>query len=86
MSSFEPPGNAVKMESVVAGAPGYCTFLVSGAGLISLTFNTKIHDMISANCAIIDDYIPSPEGYGVPLLDYESFLLGRGCMMIGFGY
>jgi len=29
--------------------------------------HTQVHDVVSANGTIIDNDIPSPEGYGVPL-------------------
>lgn len=31
--------------------------------------------MVSANGTVIDDYIPGPQGDGIPLLDLEAFLV-----------
>jgi hypothetical protein len=58
LASLEPSGNAVEVEGVVAHTPGDSAFLI--AGLIRLTFNTRIHYMISANCTVVYMNIPCP--------------------------
>lgn len=34
--------------------------------------HTQVHNVITANGAVVDDDIPSPEGYGVPLGEGQS--------------
>ena len=54
--------------------PGDCAVLRGRRTLIRLALNTHVHDVVAADCTIINFYIPSPQGYGVPFLDFESFL------------
>ena len=42
--------------------------------LICLAFDAKIHDVISADGAVVDDNVPGPEGDCVPLLHFEPLL------------
>ena len=39
-----------------------------------MAFNAEVHDVISANGAVVNDDVPSPKRYGVPFLNLESFL------------
>lgn len=48
----------MKVESVIAGAPGDGTFGAAVARLIRLALNAGIHDMIATDGTVIDDYIP----------------------------
>lgn len=73
LTSLEPTRDAVKMESMVADAPGDCTLFGGCRGLICLTLDTQIHDVIAANCTVVDDNVPGPEGHRGPLLHLESF-------------
>lgn len=52
---------------MIANSPSDSTFLSSGGALVCLTFNTEVHDVVSANGAVIDNNVPSPESDGVPL-------------------
>jgi hypothetical protein len=54
-------------KTYVADAPGYCTFLAGSRGLVGLAFNAEIHDVVTANGAVVDDDIPRPESDRVPL-------------------
>jgi len=58
--SAEPTRNTVKMEGVIANAPCNVTFLVVGCGLVGLTFDAQVHDVIAANGARIDNNVPRP--------------------------
>lgn len=44
-------------STYIADSPSNCAFLTCSACLISLTFNTKIHDVITTNSAIVYDDI-----------------------------
>lgn len=35
---------------------------------------TEVHDVISADGAVVNDNVPGPEGDGVPLLDLKTLL------------
>jgi len=74
LSSFEPTRDAVEVEGMVTDAPCHCTFFTCSRRLVCLTLDAEIHDMISADSTVIHDDIPSPESYGVPLLDFEPLL------------
>jgi len=42
--------------------------------LVGLTLDAEIHDMVPTDSTVINDDIPSPQGYRVPLLHLESLL------------
>jgi hypothetical protein len=75
LSSLKPTGDAVKMEGVVADSPGYSALFGRGGCLVGLTFDAEIHDMVTADSAVVDDNVPGPEGNSVPLLDFETRLV-----------
>lgn len=52
---------------MVTDSPSYRTLLGGGSTLVGLTFDTQIHDVISADRTVVDDYIPCPECHGIPL-------------------
>lgn len=59
---------------MVTDAPSYSALLTGGGCLVCLTFDTQIHDVISADSAVVDDDIPGPESHGIPLLDLKALL------------
>lgn len=61
----------MEMKGVIADSPCYCTLFTGSRGLIGLAFNAKIHDVVSADGAVVDYYIPSPKSDGIPLFDLE---------------
>lgn len=89
---LEPPRNAVKVERMVANTPSNSAFFTCGGCLICLAFDAKIHNVVSADSAIVDDDIPRPKGYCIPLLDFEALLsislavaIGGGTLLLGDG-
>lgn len=62
------------MESMVADAPSNCALLAGSGSLVRLTLDAEIHDMVSADGAVVNDNVPGPQGDGVPLLDLEALL------------
>lgn len=64
----------MEVESMVADTPGYCTLFAGSGCLVGLAFDAEVHDVITANSTVINDNIPCPESYGIPLLDLELLL------------
>jgi len=63
----------MEMECMVANTPGDCALFGRRGCLVSLAFYAKVHDMIAADGAVIDNNIPSPQCYGIPLFDLKAF-------------
>ena len=86
---LEPPGDAVEVECVVAHSPGHCALLTGGTGLVGLTLDAQVHDVVPADGAVVHHDVPGPQGARVPFLHLEpalpapasnfwtSFALGR---------
>ena len=70
--SLEPSGDAVEVERVIADTPSGVAVLVGSGDLVRLTVDAKIHDVVPADRAIVNDDIPSPQSDCVPLLYFES--------------
>lgn len=60
---------------MVANSPCDSALLAGSGCLVRLTFYAKIHDMVSADGAVVDYDIPSPQRDGVPLLDFKLLLV-----------
>lgn len=55
----------------IANTPSDGALLTSGRGLVCLALDAEIHDVVSADSAVVDYDIPSPQGDRVPLgLEY----------------
>lgn len=54
-------------QTHVTDSPCNGTLLTCGGRLVGLALDAEVHDVVTANCAIVDDNIPAPEGYRVPL-------------------
>lgn len=52
---------------MIADTPGNSALFGGGGTLICLTFDTQVHNVVSADGAVVDDDIPSPESNSVPL-------------------
>lgn len=62
----------MEVERVIADTPCSRAFVTGRRDLVSLAINAKIHDMISANGAVVHDDVPCPKSYSIPLFDFES--------------
>lgn len=51
----------------IADTPGDCAFLRGSGCLVGLAVDAKIHDVVTANGAVVDNDVPRPEGNCVPL-------------------
>lgn len=71
-SSFQPPWYAMEMKRMVADAPGHSALVRGSRGLICLAFYTKVHNMISADGAVVHYYIPCPKCHGRPFFHLKS--------------
>jgi hypothetical protein len=54
-------------RTYVADTPGDGALLAGGGRLVGLAFNAQVHNMVTANGAVVDDDVPRPESDGVPL-------------------
>ena len=70
--SLQPSGDAVEVERVVADTPSGVAVLIRSRHLVCLTVNAKIHDVVPADRAVVNDDVPSPQSDGVPLLHFKS--------------
>lgn len=57
----------MKMKGMIANAPSYCALFICSCALVGLTFNAEIHDVVSADSAVVHHYIPCPESDSIPL-------------------
>lgn len=62
-------------RAYVADTPGDCAFLAGGGGLVGLAFDAEVHDVVTANGAVVDDDIPRPESDRIPLSEVSFSLL-----------
>jgi hypothetical protein len=85
LSGLEPSGDAVEMERMlshvssdimdlnarthVADTPSDSAFLACSGSLVGLTLDAEVHDVVTADGAVVDDNVPSPESDRVPLCD-----------------
>jgi hypothetical protein len=53
--------------SYVADAPGNGALLARGGGLVRLALDAEVHDVVTADGAVVDDNVPGPESHCVPL-------------------
>jgi len=80
----------MEMERMVANTPGDRALFRRRRCLVSLAFYAKVHNVVAADGAVIDNNIPSPQSHGIPLLDFKSLstneVLGlpfRFCFFLG---
>jgi len=71
---LQPPTDAVEVEGVVAHSPSHSAILRCVGTLVRLTFNAQVHDVVSANGAVINNNIPRPQCHGIPFLDLKPLL------------
>ena len=64
----------MEMESVVAGTPSLCALFRSVSNLLRLALDARLHDVVSADGAVVDVDVPGPESDGVPFFDFETRL------------
>ena len=84
LTSFQPPRDTMEMKCMITHSPSHGTFFWGYGGLISLAFNAQIHDVVSANGAIVNDDVPSPQSHGVPFFDFKPW---KKCQKrLGFSY
>ena len=72
LPSFEPAGDAMEVEGMVADAPCYRAILGAVRPLIRLALNAQVHDVITTDRAVVHNDVPSPQRHGIPFLDLES--------------
>lgn len=53
-SLFEPSGDAVEVEGVIASTPGSSALVTGVSDLVSLAVDTSLHDVVLANGTIVN--------------------------------
>jgi len=62
---------------MITDTPSDGTLFTDSTSLVCLALDTEVHDMIAANSTVLDNNVPRPQSYGVPLLNLKSgFLAG----------
>jgi len=64
----------VEVEGVVADSPRDSALLTRRRCLVGLAVDAQVHDVVTANGAVVDNDVPSPESDCIPLLDLELLL------------
>ena len=64
----------MEVEGVVAHPPGHGALLAGGAGLVRLTLDAQVHDVVPADGAVVHHDVPGPQGARVPLFHLEPAL------------
>jgi hypothetical protein len=54
-------------RTYVADTPGDSALLARSGSLVSLALDAEVHDVVTADGAVVDDDVPGPESYRVPL-------------------
>ena len=62
----------MEVECVVAHTPGDCAVFIGG--LVRLAFDAGVHDVVSADGAVVNVNIPGPQCYCTPLFDLENLV------------
>ena len=83
---LEPPGDAVEVEGVVAHPPGHCALLAGGAGLVGLTLDAQVHDVVPADGAVVHHDVPGPQRARVPFLHLEPALPATAGLRLRTGF
>ena len=61
----------MEVECVVTHSPGHCALLTGGTGLVGLTLDAEVHDVVPADGAVVHHNVPSPKSNGVPFLYFK---------------
>lgn len=64
----------MEVEGVVAYSPSHGALFTGRRGLVGLALDTKIHNVVSADGAVVDNNIPSPQRNSIPLFDLKALL------------
>lgn len=67
-----PTHNVVGTRTYVADTPCHSALLTRSRSLIRLTVDAKVHDVISADGAVVYHDIPRPQGNSVPLFEMSD--------------
>ena len=60
----------MEVEGVIADTPSLVALL--GRGLVGLAVDTRLHDMVLADGAVVYVDVPGPEAHGIPFFHFES--------------
>jgi len=75
LSGLQPSRDTMEVEGMIAHTPSNSAFLACCTGLVCLALDTQIHDVIPADSTVVDNYVPGPQGHGIPFFNFKSFLI-----------
>jgi len=64
----------MEVEGVITDPPSCITLFRRSGNLVGLAIDAEVHDVVTADGTVVDNDVPCPQRYGVPLLDLESLL------------
>jgi hypothetical protein len=67
-------------QAYIADAPGNGALLACGRCLVGLALNAQVHDVVSADGAVVDDNVPRPQRYGIPLHRVSRVFVVSSCV------
>ena len=65
------------MERVVADPPRLVALFLGVGDLVALAFDARLHNMVSADGAVVYVDVPGPERHCIPFLHFKSFCRDR---------
>jgi hypothetical protein len=69
VSTWELVGGRMQLavRTYIADAPCDGALFAGGRGLVCLALDAQVHDVVTADGAVVDDNVPGPQRDGVPL-------------------
>ncbi len=64
----------MEVEGVIADTPSLIALLLRVGYLVGLAVHTGLHDVVSADGAVVDVDVPSPKSNGIPFFHFEPSL------------
>eukprot|EP00389_Voromonas_pontica_P000734 GDKH01001092.1.p3 GENE.GDKH01001092.1~~GDKH01001092.1.p3 ORF type:complete len:83 (+),score=8.88 GDKH01001092.1:311-559(+) len=65
----------MEMERMIAHSPGNSAFLGSLGTLVRLALDAQVHNVVTANGAVVHDNVPTPKSDRTPLLYFKPLLV-----------
>lgn len=73
LADFSCLMSCCEVLTYVADSPSHRALLRRSRSLVGLAVNAKVHDVVAADSAVVDNDVPCPQGNGVPLQNLSVF-------------